>query len=217
MQIKNWTAILWDCLNIMSEMQDNSVDHIFTSPPYNRKRNDKYTFYDDNKVDYLEFLRESINQSIRVSRWFVFFNIQKNYYNKSEVFQIIGEFHKQIVEVFIWEKTNPMPAQGTSITNSWEFFLIFGNKALKSNETYTKNILSTWVNSKMHKEHKAVMKQEVADFFIKLFTQEWETILDPFAWVFTTAIACQKYWRKWICIEKEQEYFDIWVNRILWN
>lgn len=34
-------------------MADNSVDHVFTSPPYNRKRNDKYKFYDDTLVDYI--------------------------------------------------------------------------------------------------------------------------------------------------------------------
>jgi len=153
-------------------MQDSSVDHIFTSPPYNRKRNDKYEFYDDTLTDYIGFLRESIKQSIRVSKGFVFFNIQKNYYNKSDVFKIIGEFSEEIVEIFIWEKTNPMPAAGLSITNAYEFFIIFGKSSLKSNFTYTKNIVKSGVNSKMPKNHSAVMKTEIAEWFIWNFTKE---------------------------------------------
>lgn len=36
-----------NCFDLFKKMKDNSVDHVFTSPPYNRKRNDKYQFYDD--------------------------------------------------------------------------------------------------------------------------------------------------------------------------
>jgi site-specific DNA-methyltransferase (adenine-specific) len=214
MKILNWEAILWDCMEEMKKMPDWYVEHVFTSPPYNRKRNDKYEFYDDTLVDYMWFLRESLKQCIRVSKGFVFLNIQKNYYNKSDVFKIIGEFSEEIVEIFIWEKINPMPASGFAITNAYEFFIIFWKSALKSNSTYTKNIISTSVNSNMPKEHSAVMKQEVSDWFIKKFTKEWETILDPFAWLFTTALSCEKFCRKWICIEKEKEYYDIWIKRL---
>ncbi len=40
-----------DCLEYMQTMQNNSVDFTLTSPPYNRKRNDKYDLYDDKKKD----------------------------------------------------------------------------------------------------------------------------------------------------------------------
>ena len=33
-----------DCLEILKTFTDKSVDVSFTSPPYNRKRNDKYVF-----------------------------------------------------------------------------------------------------------------------------------------------------------------------------
>ena len=39
-----------NCLDTMAKMQDNSVDIVFTSPPYNSKRNDKYQFYEDTKT-----------------------------------------------------------------------------------------------------------------------------------------------------------------------
>ena len=39
--------ILGDCLQELKKIEDCSCDISFTSPPYNRKRNDKYDNYDD--------------------------------------------------------------------------------------------------------------------------------------------------------------------------
>ena len=33
-EIWNWTAYLWDCLEVMKEIPDNSIDCIITDPPY---------------------------------------------------------------------------------------------------------------------------------------------------------------------------------------
>lgn len=45
-----------DALHLIKQLDDNSVDHVITSPPYNRKRNDKYSFYSDTINDYYAFL-----------------------------------------------------------------------------------------------------------------------------------------------------------------
>ena len=52
------------------------------------------------------------------------------------------------------------------------------------------------------------------EYLIKTYTNEWETVLDFTAGSFTTAIACENTNRKWICIEQDQWYFDIWINRL---
>lgn len=46
------------------------------------------------------------------------------------------------------------------------------------------------------------------------FTNEGETILDPFAGSGTTGVACIKSGRKFIGIEKDPKYFEIMVERI---
>ena len=127
-----------DCFELMKHIPDKSIDVVFTSPPYNRKRNDKYTFYDDQIIDYFSFLSAFTDECIRITKRHVIINLQKNYYNKKDVFKFIGEYANKIVEIIIWEKSNPMPASGTSITNAWEFFIVLGDKPLKSNSTYTK-------------------------------------------------------------------------------
>ena len=49
------TIMNGDCLNILPKIADKSIDCSFTSPPYNRKRNDKYKHYDDDISDYYRF------------------------------------------------------------------------------------------------------------------------------------------------------------------
>lgn len=195
-----------DCFELFKQMEDKSVDYVFTSPPYNRKRNDKYKLYNDTLVDYYGFLFNVVEQSRRVSRNHVFLNIQTNYYNKQDVYKLIGTFAEQIVQIIVWEKKNPMPRGGGCIINSYELFIVFGDKPLLGNHTYTKNIISTSVYSKMPKEHKAVMHPDVADWFVKTFTQPNEIILDPFMGIGTTAVACLKNNRNYIGFELVFEY-----------
>lgn len=204
--------IYGDCFEVLKTIPDKSIAVSFTSPPYNRKRNDKYKFHDDCIDDYYSFLCKFTDELIRVSYRNVFINIQKNYYNKKEVHKWIGQYSDQIYENFIWLKSNPMPANGKNITNSYEYIVCFG-KWLKSNKTYTKNSIITSVAS-MHKEHKAIMHQEVSDYFVGNFTQDGDTILDPFGGLMTTGISAHKFNRNFIGIEKEKEYYEIAKSRL---
>ena len=199
--------------NCFDYLQGIECDVVFTSPPYNRKRNDKYKNYDDTLVDYYQFITEFIN-NVHYSKY-LFLNIQTNFYNKKDVYRIIGDYYDEIQQIFIWEKSNPMPAQGLNITNAYEFFIVLGDKSLKSNHTYTKNVITTSVNSSTTtKIHKAVMKQEVADWFIENFTKEDDIIFDPFMGLGTTGISCLRYNRNFIGIEKNKEYYDLASKRI---
>lgn len=200
---------LIDCFLAMQKMNDGEVDVIFTSPPYNRKRNDKYSFYDDVITDYFGFLKRLADESLRIVKKHAIINIQKNYYQKRDVFRFIGEYCDKIQEIIIWEKSNPMPANGFNITNAYEFFIVLGNKPLKGNRTYTKNIITTSVNSNMPKTHKAVMKKEVCEWFIDNFTKDNDIVLDPFLGCGTTAVVCKEKHRHYIGYEIAEEYFNI--------
>ena len=197
-----------DCLTYMKTMEDKTIDFVLTSPPYNRKRNDKYELYDDLIVDYYEFNVEVINQLLRLTKNYVFYNIQTNFYNKQDVYKLIGKFSKNIKEIIIWEKSNPLPASGKAITNAVEYFIVLGDKPLKSNTTYTKNIIKSSVNSNMPKFHKAVMKQEIADLIIEKFAYNSNNVFDPFMGLGTTGIAAAKNNKDFIGIELIKEYYD---------
>ena len=204
-----------DCFQIFPTMPDESVDVSFTSPPYNRKRNDKYKNYTDQIDDYYGFCCNAIDELRRVTRKYVIINLQANYYNRADVYKIIGKYADNIVNIIIWEKTNPLPANGHNITNAYEFFLVISKMALKSNTTYTKNHITTPVNSESTtKIHKAVMKQSVSDWFIDKFTTEGMVVFDPFMGLGTTGISCVRTSRDFIGIEKDPVYFEIGEKRI---
>jgi DNA modification methylase len=198
-----------NCFDFFSTMEDKSVDYVFTSPPYNRKRNDKYALYDDTLSDYYGFLLNAIESSRRVARKAVIINLQINYYNSADVYKIMGTYNPLIRNMFIWEKTNPLPANGFNITNAYEIFLVIADKPLKSNRTYTKNVIHTSVYSKMPKNHRAVMHPDVARFFIENFTKQNELIFDPFMGIGTTAKICKKLNRHYIGCELVKEYCDV--------
>lgn len=198
-----------NCFDFFSTMEDKSVDYVFTSPSYNRKRNDKYALYNDTLSDYYGFLLNAIEASRRVARKAVIINLQVNYYNSADVYKIMGTYHQLIRNMFIWEKTNPLPSSGFSITNAYEIFLVIADKPLKSNRTYTKNVIHTPVYGKMPKNHHAVMHPDVAKFFIENFTKENELIFDPFMGIGTTAKVCKELDRHYIGCELVKEYCDM--------
>lgn len=207
-----------DCFIGLEKMDNDSVDHVITSPPYNRKRNDKYNNYDDDVDDYYSFLKNSIDESLRVAEKYVFFNIQKNYYNKQDVFKLIGEYSKKIIDIIIWNKSNPMPASGNNITNAYEFILVLSSEMtiLKSNSTYTKNAVTTNVysNNPFKKVHRAVMNPDVCYWLIDKFTQQGETILDIFSGMGTTALCSKERDRQYIGFEINEEYHKLSLERI---
>ena len=52
-------------MTVMDEMINRGVkvDFCFTSPPYNRERNDKYNNYSDTKNNYYQFLKDIIDKN----------------------------------------------------------------------------------------------------------------------------------------------------------
>ena len=203
-----------DCFEQLKYLKDKSIDITFTSPPYNRKRNDKYTNYDDTIKDYYLFLVEATDLLLAKTKRHVIINLQTNYYNRQDVYKFIGHYYNKIQNIIVWEKSNPLPANGHNITNAFEYFFILGDTAIKSNTTYTKNHITTSINNSITKIHKAVMKQEVADWFIEKFTKENDVVLDCFMGLGTTGLSCIKYNRDFIGIELDEEYFNIAKERI---
>jgi site-specific DNA-methyltransferase (adenine-specific) len=197
-----------NCLDYFKIMSNNSVDFTLTSPPYNRKRNDKYSLYNDVIDDYFAFNVEVIQSLQRITKNYIFYNLQTNYYNRQDVYKLIGYFCNNIKDIFVWEKTNPLPASGRAITNAIEYFLVFSENKIVAKNTYTKNIIKSSVNSNMPKFHKAVMKQEIADYIIDNFAYNSNLIFDPFMGLGTTGIAAVKQNKDFFGIELIKEYYD---------
>lgn len=93
---------------------------------------------------------------------------------------------------------------------------------------FGKNI-SNWLNRDMayptnvihlatecnNKNHSAAFPEELPEWFIKLFTQEGDTVLDPFMGSGTTIFVSQRMNRNSIGIELQKEYFDMVKDQVI--
>jgi DNA modification methylase len=65
-----------------------------------------------------------------------------------------------------------------------------------------------------NKNHSAAFPKELPAWFIKLFTEEDDLVLDPFAGSGTSCIAAYELNRRYLGIEKKDEYFQLAVSNI---
>jgi len=98
------------------------------------------------------------------------------------------------------------PQSSSNFNDSWNasrFFksIIYQSKASKKDRWQ-------WNN------HPTVKPVALMEYLIKMTTREWQIVLDPFSWSWTTAVACKNTWRNFIWIEMSQEYVDIAKKRI---
>lgn len=213
-----------DCKELLKELQDNSIDVLFTSPPYNRKRNDTYKLFDDVNDNYLHLLCTIADEGLRVCKDKVIINVQQNYYNKIDFYTFLGQYAENISGTVVWCKTNPQPCNNynpknktRSVTNAFEYFIFLtkdGSNFRSYGDECVNNYVVSSINSKHSKIHKAIMKQEISDWFIERFTKEDDIVLDPFCGLGTTAISCKKFGRQFIGFEIVKEYCREAIKRI---
>lgn len=214
--------ILGNCLDIMMRLNDKVFDVSFTSPPYNRKRNDTYELYNDVCEDYLSMLNTVTAQLLRLTKGNVIINVQSNMYNKADVARWQGIFADKIKGVVVWTKKNPVPSWNYkpdrkvySVSNAIEYFIVFGddNQDFDANSKIL-NYINTAVNDEHFEGHGAVMKRDVASFFIRNFSKEGDLVFDPFMGMGTTAVVCEETKRRWCGCEIVPEYRERSLARI---
>lgn len=212
--------ILGNCIDVMQKLDGKIFDVAFTSPPYNRIRNDTYAKFNDISSDYYKLLCDVTENLLRLTKGNVIINVQSNLFNKIDVAKWQGKFAEKLKGTIIWIKNNPQPATNYrngvySVTNAYEYFFVFGEDSqefVANNKIY--NYVSSNVNSVHFEGHGAVMKLEIADFFIRNFTKKGDFVFDPFMGMGTTAIACIHNKRNWGGVEIISEYKERAEKRI---
>jgi len=79
---------------------------------------------------------------------------------------------------------------------------------VKRKKVYPTNVLHLPTECS-NKNHNATFPKSLPVWFIKLFTKEFDVVLDPFLGSGTTAIACVELDRHYVGIEIMKEYYDL--------
>ena len=203
--------ILGDCLEKMKDIPDKSIGLVVADIPYNnvnRKTNglrqiDK-GIADSSIID----IPKLINELKRICRGSIYIFCE---YNQVSLIRIL--LQDLSTRVIVWEKTNPSPMNGKSIWLSGIELCVFAKfpKAVFNGHCRNTVLKYKTVRSKIHPTEKP---QDLLVDIIKTSSNENEIVLDCCAGSGSTAIACLNTNRKFICIEKDEKYFETMKDRI---
>ena len=221
-----------DCIEGLSLLPDESIDVVFTSPPYKSSyegiginRNSKTAkFHYSNDVGeplyIIEDVAQILHKKVKTNGFFLL-NLG---FNKDSgalrPFQIVDRFRKFgwfCPDIIIWHKKNPIPNTAYQLTNAYEFvFVLTKNPTYKlpiDNRAYIHNVVNTPVE-KGESEHNAAFHLDLAKFVVEKFSKEGDIICDCFMGSGTTALACKNLNRKYIGYEINPLYVEIANKRL---
>ncbi len=228
--------IVGDSEEILKKIPDNSIDLIFTSPPYNFGLEYENHIDGVNWNEYFDKLFRIFKECIRIVKYGgrIIINVQPLFSDYIPIHHIISNFFIENKLIWkgeiIWDKHNyncKYTAWGSwkSPSNpylkyTWEFLEIFSKGTLKhegkeENADITGDEFKKWIYAKwdiapemnMKKYgHPAMFPEELVERVLKLFTFKGDIVLDPFGGVGTTCVVAKKLGRKYICIDISEEY-----------
>ena len=144
--------VLGDCIEVLNQMPEESVDLIFADPPYNlqlagellRPNNSKVMGVDNDWdqfnsfKDYDEFSRKWLKACQRVLKQTGSLWVIGSYHNIFRIGSVLQDLGFWILNDIIWRKTNPMPNfRGRRFTNAHETLIWCGKNS--STKGYTFN------------------------------------------------------------------------------
>lgn len=153
----NTEVLLGDCKKVLKTLPDNSVDLVFTSPPYADQRKNTYGgIHPDNYVEWFMPVTEQLLRVLKPTGTFVL-NIKEKVVNgerSTYVMELILEMKKQgwfWTEEFIWHKKNCYPGKWPNrFRDAWERLLQFNKQ--KKFHMYQEEVMvpvGDWAKSRL--------------------------------------------------------------------
>jgi len=228
---KRYDLSLDDFFCRVKRMEDDSVDLIFTDPPYNLSPystgNMKFDWRKDinnnlAKWDQVEFKPADVLDDFRrilkpTGNIFAFCS-----------YNLVGEWHKAFDPVFdtfqffVWHKTNPVPKiRKAGFLNSCELIVCCWNRGHKWNfgrQRDMHNHLDSPIC--MGKErwrdptHPTQKPVKLLKHLISIATDPGDVVFDPFMGVGSTGVAALELERRFIGIEIDERYYKAAEKRM---
>ena len=224
-----------DCMNILKDISDKSVDMIFADPPYNLSGNGYLTCINGRKVkcdkgiwDKIEdidtFNHDWIKECMRVLKDDGTIWISGTLHNHPSVGFLLKRMGYWIINDIIWFKPNAPPQlEPNRLAPSTELIWLasktkkyYFNYQIAKEMNQGKQMRNLWViKAQRHiTKHPTEKPEELLRRIILLGSKEGETVLDPFMGSGTTGVVAKTLNRNFIGIEIDDEFFEIAKNRI---
>ena len=225
-----------DCLEILKQIPDESVDLLVTDPPFGVSqkgrclmRSDRkpitldygeWDYFDDDK-EFNDFTESWFKECVRVIKrgaWlYVFFNNARI----GLISEILGpKYNLNTRTIYVWVKSNPTPKFRTTNWLSATELIWVGSKG----DDRIKNFMSQKEMANYmiipnksifgETDHPCEKPKELISRFIRASSNEGDVVLDPFVGSGTVAVAAAELKRNFIAIEKDEKYVQIANERL---
>jgi DNA modification methylase len=217
-----------DCFNYLSTLESNSIDLILTDPPYDISKKSGFSSgkmskftqisidfgYWDTEIDLDTLFKEYYRVLRKGGTLILFYDIWKSTMIKD--FALKSKFKQP--RIGQWLKNNPVPVNSKTnyLSNCSEYFFSFiKDKNPTFNSEYDNGIYNfPLCHGKERLEHPTQKPLGLIKNLILKHSNNGDIVLDTFSGTSTTAIACLETNRKFICIERDENYYEISKNRI---
>lgn len=221
MQVKLYNG---DCLELLKDIPDNSVDLVVTDPPYEIETSGAGIYKQEDKqyVKELVSMKDGFSEEIldELCRVMKKINIYL-FCSQKQIIPLLDYFVKKKGcnwNLLSWHKSNPVPACGNKYLTDTEFILFFRAKGVKIYGSFDtkKTYYVTPLNQKDKKKygHPTCKPEEIVKNLIVNSSNEGDIVLDPFMGSGTTGAVSVGINRKFIGVEIDDGYFKIAQDRI---
>ena len=213
-----------DCLELMKNIPDGSVDLVLTDPPYMIETVGAgiYKQADKQYVKKLDGIKDGFDEKVLDEICRVMKKINVYFFcSQKQIILLIDYFVKKKNcnwNILSWHKSNPVPACGNKYLTDTEFILFFREKGVKIYGKYETKFTYyvTPLNQKDKKQygHPTIKPIKTLQNLIVNSTAENGVVLDCFMGSGSTGVACVNTNRRFIGIELDEGYFNTAKKRI---
>lgn len=220
----NYKLYQGDCLEVMKDIGDGSVDLVVTDPPYEIATTGAgiYKQADKQYVKELNGMKDGFSEEVLEELCRVMKKINIYFFcSQKQIIPLLDYFAKKKKcnwNILSWHKTNPVPACGNKYLTDTEFILFFREKGVKVYGSF--DTKRTWYATPLNQSdkkkyrHPTVKPLSILENLVVNSSQEGEVVLDCFMGSGSTGVAALNTNRNFIGIELDEGYFNIAQNRI---
>ena len=204
-----------DCLDLMDDLEDNSVDILYTDPPYIPPEHSKtLTKYKKTLSEmgilegfYKRFL-EKVDRVLKDDGIIIIYCNCDSY----PLFYIHLFPYVKKMRCFIWDKISC--SLGYTFRHQHEMLLCGERMNMKPIKCGTGEIFKYKVVKANEKDHPAQKPVDIHKHILQNIIGENRVVLDPFMGTGSIGVACKELGCDYIGIELEPEYFKIAENKL---